>query len=70
VDGLGGRRDAEGGTKLRIVEEPEQELADVSVADVGAILPHLREQIVGVESRLGNVPLPEGDDMSIHARVL
>jgi hypothetical protein len=42
----------------------------VPVADVGAESPHLREQIVGVESRLGNVPLPEGDDMSIHARVL
>ena len=67
VDGLRGRCDPEREAQLRIVEQPEQELADVPVANLGAESPDLPEQIVGVESRVGDVPLPEGDDMSIHA---
>jgi len=70
VDRLRGRSEAERGPELGIVEQPEEKLADVPVADLAAESPDLREQIVGVESRVGLVPFPEGDDKSIHVRVL
>ena len=70
MDGLRGRRQPEGGAQLGVVEESEQQVADVPVANLGAERSHLREQIVGVESRLRDIPLAEGDGMSIHACVL
>jgi hypothetical protein len=60
VDGLRGGRCAEGGPELRVVEEPEEERAQVRVAHLGAESSHLRKEIVGIESRLRGVVGAEG----------
>src|SRR4051812_27053017 len=50
VDGLRGGRDAEGGPQLGVVEEPEQKLSEVPVANLGAEAADLRESMVSIHA--------------------
>jgi len=55
VDGLRCGRRAESGPELRVVEEAEEESAQVRVSHLGTEASHLREEIAGIESRLRSV---------------